>query len=177
MTSGKPRITRKDKPRAKPFRFGFLVHDVSRLRRTLFDQEMKPLGVTRSQWSALAALSRHPDEGVTQVELARLLEVGKVTIGGLIDRLEATALIRRVPDKIDRRVKRIFITDKGYDVIELMQVRGHVQNEYILAGVSPEHLAITLATLEQVRSNIRRKIGTALDLEIEDDDSSPAIAD
>jgi DNA-binding MarR family transcriptional regulator len=177
MTSGKPRITRKDKPRAKPFRFGFLVHDVSRLRRTLFDQEMKPLGVTRSQWSALAALSRHPDEGVTQVELARLLEVGKVTIGGLIDRLEATALIRRVPDKIDRRVKRIFITDKGYDVIEMMQVRGHVQNEYILAGVSPEQLAVTLETLEQVRSNIRRKIGTAVDLEIEDDDNSPAIAD
>lgn len=31
------------------FRIGFLVHDVSRMRRTLFDQEMKPLGITRSQ--------------------------------------------------------------------------------------------------------------------------------
>ena len=29
------------------FRIGFLVHDVSRMRRTLFDQAMKPLGITR----------------------------------------------------------------------------------------------------------------------------------
>lgn len=40
------------------FRIGFLVHDVSRMRRTLFDQEMKPLGITRSQWWVLAQLSR-----------------------------------------------------------------------------------------------------------------------
>src|SRR3546814_1021835 len=78
------------KPSAKQFRFGFLVHDVSRMRRTLFDQVMKPLGITRSQWSVLAWLSRGGNEGVMQVDLARQLDVGKVTIGGLIDRLEAS---------------------------------------------------------------------------------------
>src|SRR5215210_165820 len=83
------RTTGKKKPEAKPFRFGFLIHDVSRMRRTLFDEEMKPLGITRSQWWALSALSRRND-GMMQVDLAKLLEVGKVTVGGLIDRLEAT---------------------------------------------------------------------------------------
>jgi hypothetical protein len=28
-------------------RFGFLLHDVSRLRRVVIDRELKPLGVTR----------------------------------------------------------------------------------------------------------------------------------
>src|SRR3546814_15522809 len=69
------------KPSAKQFRFGFLVHDVSRMRRTLFDQVMKPLGITRSQWSVLAWLSRGGNEGVMKVDLARQLDVGKVTIG------------------------------------------------------------------------------------------------
>ena len=34
---------------SRDLRLGFLIHDVSRLRRNAFDQLMKPLGVTRSQ--------------------------------------------------------------------------------------------------------------------------------
>ena len=39
-------------------RLGFLIHDVSRLRRSAFDRCLKPLNVTRSQWWVLAYLSR-----------------------------------------------------------------------------------------------------------------------
>lgn len=63
-------------------RIGFLVHDVSRMRRTLFDQAMKPLGITRSQWWVLSQLSRHTRTGMLQTDLARDLDVGKVTVGG-----------------------------------------------------------------------------------------------
>ena len=35
-------------------RLGFLMHDVSRLRRGVFDEFMKPVGLTRSQWWILA---------------------------------------------------------------------------------------------------------------------------
>ena len=38
-------------------RLGFLIHDVSRLRRSAFDRCLKPLNVTRSQWWVLAYLS------------------------------------------------------------------------------------------------------------------------
>src|SRR5438067_11869208 len=49
-------------------RLGFLVHDVSRLRRKAIDRVLKPLGVTRSQWWVLAFLSRR--DGMPQVNLA-----------------------------------------------------------------------------------------------------------
>ena len=85
------------------FRIGFHVHDVSRMRRTLFDHEMKPLGITRSQWWALAQLSRSEGhdggEGMLQTDLARILEVGKVTIGGLVDRLEASGFVAGSPTR------------------------------------------------------------------------------
>lgn len=142
------------RPRAKPFRFGFLVHDVSRLRRTLFDQEMKPLDVTRSQWSALAMLSRGGNNGVTQVDLARLMDVGKVTIGGLIDRLEASGHVERQPDPADRRAWRVYITDKGYETIALMQGVGNKLNKKILKGVTAQDLRITEQTLARVKQNI-----------------------
>jgi hypothetical protein len=73
-----------------PFRVGFLVHDVSRLRRTLFDQALKPHGITRSQWWVLANLSRRGSEaGVVPSDLAKRLDVGKVTLARLLDRLES----------------------------------------------------------------------------------------
>src|SRR3546814_1927172 len=63
-------------------RFGFLIHDVSRLRRVVVDRALKPLGITRSQWWVLAFLSRR--DGMTQTALASDLDLTKVAIGGLL---------------------------------------------------------------------------------------------
>ena len=41
-------------------------------------------------------LSRHEDGGMMQAELAKLIDVGKVALGGFIDRLEAAGLVRRL---------------------------------------------------------------------------------
>ena len=103
-------------------RLGFLVHDVSRLRRNVIDRALKPLGVTRSQWWVLAFLSRR--DGITQVALAQEMDLGKVALGGLVDRLEAVALIERRGDRNDRRVKRIFLTKAGLKLIKM--IRKHV---------------------------------------------------
>lgn len=146
------------RPVVKPFRFGFLVHDVSRMRRTLFDEVMRPRGVTRSQWSVLANLSRAGRDGMMQVDLSRLMDVGKVTIGGLIDRLEAAAYVERRLDAEDRRARRVFVTEKGFEVIAEMQKAGNKLNKSILAGVSPEHIHITEETLAKVKSNIREML-------------------
>ena len=145
----------KKKPSARPFRFGFLVHDVSRMRRTLFDLQMKPLGVTRSQWSLLAFLSRDGRDGATQVDVAREMDVSKVTVGGLIDRLESSGHVRRELDANDRRTRRIFITDKGFETIKQMQTVGAIANKSILEGVSDRDLQITEKVLAKVKDNIR----------------------
>jgi DNA-binding MarR family transcriptional regulator len=148
------------RPAAETYiRIGFLVHDVSRMRRTLFDQAVKPLGITRAQWWALANLSRQETEGMIQSDLARLLDVGKVTIGGLIDRLEASGHVQRRPDPVDRRVKRIFITDRGYEVIEHMRSVGRQLNESILKGIDPEHVRIAEEVMHKMKDNLRAELG------------------
>lgn len=141
---------------APPYvRIGFLVHDVSRMRRTLFDQEVKPLGITRAQWWALANLSRHEPEGMTQSELARLLDVGKVTIGGLIDRLEASGHVERQSDRQDRRIKRIFITEHGYAVIEAMADTGRRLNARIMQDIPTEQIRVAEEVMHRMKENLR----------------------
>src|SRR3546814_13314439 len=100
------KVSRKQqRPEAVRFRFGYLLHDVSRNRRTLIDHWMKPLGITRAQWPLLSALSRGGNDGMMQVDLARLLVVGKVTIGGPDDRLERGEYVQRRPHPNARRAK------------------------------------------------------------------------
>ena len=118
-----------------PFRIGFLIHDVSRLRRTVVDKALKPMGVTRSQWWVLANLSRHDGGGMMQTELAKVMDVGKVTLGGLIDRLEATGLVKRLADPKDRRAKRVVTTPKGVKLLADIQVIAKVVNARIMNGI------------------------------------------
>lgn len=144
---------------AKPFRFGYLVHDVSRTRRTLMDHYMRPLGITRSQWSVMSALSRADHEGLMQVDLARLLDVGKVTVGGLVDRLEATGHVERKPDPSgDRRIKRVYITPQGEKMLAQMIAVSEHLNRLILDGITPEDLAVVEEVLMRVKENIKDAI-------------------
>jgi MarR family transcriptional regulator for hemolysin len=120
----------------RPFRLGFLIHDVSRLRRTVFDKALRPLGVTRSQWWVLANLSRHNGGGMMQTELSKVMDVGKVTLGGLIDRLEASGYVERQPEPGDRRAKRVVMTPKGIKLLGQIQKIGKVVNAEIMTGIS-----------------------------------------
>src|SRR5260370_883979 len=72
-------------------RLGYLIHDVSRLRRMMFDRALAPLGITRSQWRVLAFISRK--DGLPQTQLATELAVGKGGVSALIDRLESSACV------------------------------------------------------------------------------------
>ena len=131
---------------------GYLIHDVSRLRRNAFDRCIKPWHVTRSQWWVLAYLSR--EDGMTQTRLAEELDLGKVAMGGLIDRLERSGFVRREPDATDRRVKRIFLQPKSKQLITRMRKVSHKLNTQILAGLADRELETTALTLDAMKRNI-----------------------
>ena len=133
-------------------RLGFLIHDVSRLRRSAFDRCLKPLNVTRSQWWVLAYLSR--EDGMTQSQLAEELDLGKVAVGGLIDRLEKTGLVRREADASDRRVNRVFLEPKSKQLITRMRKVSHRMNEQILGGLNDTQLEAAATTLDAMKRNI-----------------------
>ncbi len=149
---------------ASDFRIGFLVHDVSRLRKTLFDQEMKHLEITRSQWWVLAQLSREGRaEGMLQTELARIVDVGKVAIGGLINRLEAGGFVVRAVDKSDRRAQRVRMTKLGHSVLEQMSSVGRKLNVSTFADISQKDIETTERVLAAMKSNIKELIEAPAD--------------
>lgn len=133
-------------------RLGFLMHDVSRLRRMVFDDYVKHLGITRSQWWVLIYLARH--DGMTQTDLAGLLDLGKAALGGLVDRLEESGAIERRADSSDRRAKRIFLTNQGNRTIKEMQGVSHDMSERILEGLDEAERVQLADLLGRVKKNL-----------------------
>jgi DNA-binding MarR family transcriptional regulator len=140
--------------RERPGQLGFLIHDVSRLRRTVVDKALRPLGVTRSQWWVLSSLSRHRGAGLMQTELSRVLDVGKVTLGGLIDRLEARGYVERRPLPGDRRAKRVLMTGKGTKLLAQIHKVVKVVNAEIMTGISAGDVARFETVLRKMKDQL-----------------------
>ena len=140
-------------PTTRTVPIGVLLHDVARLRRQLFDAETRPLGLTRSQCWVLAHLAR--SEGpARQSEIADALDVGKVTLGGLVDRLEASGLVRRESAPEDRRIRYVQLTARGRKAATVTDAVRPRVDEFMLRGIAPEHCELARALLAQMRTNL-----------------------
>ena len=138
-------------------RFGFLIHDVSRLRRVAVDRALKPLGITRAQWWVLAFLSRR--DGMTQTALAADLDLTKVAIGGLLDRMETAGFIERRADKNDGRARRVYLTRAGAKLVNAIRESVETVEFEILSRVSEEALAQATETLRTLKETLLEMLG------------------
>jgi DNA-binding MarR family transcriptional regulator len=139
-------------------RFGFLIHDVSRMRRIVADRALKPLGITRSQWWVLAFLSRR--DGMTQTALASDLDLTKVAVGGLIDRMEAAGFVERRADERDARARRVFLTRSGQRMVAAIRENVDAVETEILAEVSEAELDAAAAVLVKIKGRLIELIGS-----------------
>jgi DNA-binding MarR family transcriptional regulator len=134
--------------------FGFLLNDVARLMRTVYDRRVRSLGLTRSQWWVLNHLFR--GDGVTQTELAETLEIEKPTLGRLLDRLEAKGWVRREDDATDRRAWRVYLTEEvGPAMRELRAVAAELRRD-ALAGLSAAERERFVDTLLAIKANLAK---------------------
>jgi MarR family transcriptional regulator, transcriptional regulator for hemolysin len=138
--------------------FLFLLYDVARTMRTRADQRARARGMTRAQWVILARLERQP--GLTQNEMAAIVEVEPITIARLVDRLEARGLVERKADPRDRRVWRLHLTPAAAPVLrEINKYRTEI-NELITAGMGPATQKIIKDGLLQMKANLAAEVRT-----------------
>jgi DNA-binding MarR family transcriptional regulator len=113
-----------------------LLHDVARLLRIRFDQRAREHGATRAQWVILVRLERQP--GLSQIELANMLEVEPITVARLVDKLEARGLVERRSDPNDRRIWRLHNLPAAQPVVSSITHFREAVNEELLEGIAPE---------------------------------------
>jgi MarR family transcriptional regulator for hemolysin len=129
-----------------------LLNDVARLVRTVADRKARAHSMTRAQWMILFRLRRQ--DGLTQRELAEVLEVEPITVGRLVDRLETRGLVERRADPRDRRVWRLHLTAAAPSVLaELDAIRVELDAE-ATRDVPPELREATVEALLAMKRNL-----------------------
>ncbi|MDB5968426.1 MAG: transcriptional regulator, MarR family [Hydrocarboniphaga sp.] len=139
-------------------RIAFHIHDVSRMRRSAYDQIMKPVGITRAQWWVMAHLSR--SDGMMQTQLADVLNVGKAAVGPLLERLEAANLVERRSDAIDKRVKRVYMLKAGRQIMKTLVQEEAKFNDRVLAFMSLSEREELLRVLAGIKKALAEFGGT-----------------
>lgn len=129
-----------------------LLHDVARLVRTLADRRARAHGMTRAQWMILFRLGRH--DGMNQRMLAELLEVEPITVGRLVDRLEARGLVERRADPADRRVWRLHLTPAAAPVLAEIDAARRSFDAAATRNLPPATRAAAIAALLTMKSNL-----------------------
>jgi DNA-binding MarR family transcriptional regulator len=101
-----------------------------------FKKRLKPFDLTNMQHLVLEGLWYQ--EGVTATELGKTLILDKATLSGVLDRMVEGGWIVKIQDPDDKRVSRLYPSDKANRMkTQLIKVRKQA-NEELLAGFRPE---------------------------------------
>ncbi|WP_298110716.1 MarR family winged helix-turn-helix transcriptional regulator, partial [Bradyrhizobium sp.] len=127
--------------------------ETSRLLRNYIDHRAKGRGTTRAQWIVLFRLREQ--EGLSQVDLAEVLELQPISLVRLLDRLVEHGLVERRSDPRDRRANRLFLTPAGRRLVgDLDGLRDAIATD-VLQGVPTAALETSLKALREIKDRIK----------------------
>jgi len=125
----------------------------SRFLRNYIDHRAKGSGTTRAQWIVLFRL--RDQEGLSQVDLADVLELQPISLVRLLDRLVEHGLVERKHDPRDRRANRLFLTPAGRQLADdLDSLRDSIATD-VLQDLPDSAIETSLKTLRDIKERIK----------------------
>jgi DNA-binding MarR family transcriptional regulator len=132
--------------------FGIIVTDVTRLMRKHFDRRAVRFSLTRAQWRALKRLSH--SEGMSQSDLAEMIEMEPIAVGRVIDRLQKAGFVERRADPSDRRAWRLYLTARAHAVVDDMESISSSLFRDAQKGISAADLKTMISVLGRMKDNL-----------------------
>ncbi|MAC80075.1 MAG: transcriptional regulator [Rhodobacteraceae bacterium] len=122
--------------------------------RKRFNARAAAMDMTYARALAISHVSREP--GLSQAELADLLDIRTPSMNRTLDQLEEAGLIERRSDPQDKRVRRLFLTDRAHDQAE--KITGFTEDlrREAYQGIPADELAQALKTLQRIQQNLDR---------------------
>lgn len=134
---------------------GFLLKLINECIEKNANQALKPFDLTLSQARILFYLHDHQDATTSQKDLEEFFEVSHPTIIGILNRLEGKGFIRSEHCSKDKRVKSIFLTDKGGKVFCSMDHFRKNNEENMLQDLTDNQIKELKSLLKIVYKNIQ----------------------
>lgn len=129
---------------------GFCVGNTRRVLAKVANQRFADEGYDISLEQAIIMMVLLKFEGQNQKEIADFLDRDKTSVTRLINGLEKRNLVVRIPDKIDKRNKLLYLTHQGKEIQkELSKIMRGI-NQEISGVIEKSHLDICKTVLKNV---------------------------
>ena len=127
-----------------------------RLGQMYFNERLAPYNLGAGQQFFLSRIARMP--GISMAELAQIGTFDNGTVTRAVRRLSDEGYIRVETDESDRRVKRLYLTEKGEPLIEPLAEMRRAWFDAVTRGFTDEEKAQTGALVERLADNAREFI-------------------
>lgn len=128
---------------------GFLLAKAYQRSCALYKERFGTYGLTPQQFCLLRFLWE--EDGISQIELSTRSQIDRTTIGGLIDRLEQSGLLKRLPHPDDRRAYRIYLTAEGQRLEETLAPLAEELHRIILAPLNQHEIDALTTMLRKLK--------------------------
>lgn len=118
---------------------------------------LKKIDITASEQPFLSTLYYH--NGVSQEFLSSFLSIDKAATARAIQSLIDKGLVVKAKDNEDKRVNRIFLTEKGMEIKKPLQDTLDNLGEIITKNMSEAEINKAYALLEKMVKNVEEELG------------------
>jgi DNA-binding MarR family transcriptional regulator len=127
---------------------------IARALDSISNIEFKEYDLTKGQYLYLVRICENP--GIIQEKLAEMIKVDRTTAARAIKKLEMNGFIEKKEDKHNKKIKKLFPTEKGKNVYPFIKRENDYSNIVALEGLSESEVEAIFNLLQRVRKNIEK---------------------
>ncbi|AST91214.1 MarR family winged helix-turn-helix transcriptional regulator [Sutcliffiella cohnii] len=127
---------------------------IARALDSISNMEFKEFDLTKGQYLYLVRICENP--GIIQEKLAEMIKVDRTTAARAIKKLELNGFIEKKDDSHNKKIKKLYPTEKGTQVFPFIIRENEHSNTVALAGFSETEIETIYELLQRVRKNIEK---------------------
>ena len=127
---------------------------IARALDSISNIEFKEHDLTKGQYLYLVRICENP--GIIQEKLAEMIKVDRTTAARAIKKLEMKGFIERRDDEHNKKIKKLFPTEKGNEVFPFIKRENDHSNRVALEGFSEKEAETTFNLLQRIRKNVEK---------------------
>lgn len=127
---------------------------IARALDSISNIEFKEIDLTKGQYLYLVRICENP--GMIQEKVAEMIKVDRTTAARAIQKLEINGFIEKKEDDHNKKIKRLFPTEKGEQVYPFIKRENDYSNSTALAGFTELEMETIFDLLHRVRQNVEK---------------------
>lgn len=125
---------------------------IARALDSISNIEFKDYDLTKGQYLYIVRICENP--GIIQEKVAEMIKVDRTTASRAIKKLEINGFIEKREDNHNKKIKKLFPTEKGKKVYPFIKRENDHSNSVALAGFSKGEVETAFRLLQRMRKNI-----------------------